>query len=249
MRAVRGHPDPERSPALGAVLGTVIDHGHRSASMEPDGAVPASDGLGPKQSVEVSPAPVGGVDGPTPHRRWVTTAAACDDRVVESALQLVVALARATVDSADGVSVSLRREGRLATVAASDRTVSDMDADQYVTGEGPCVDASADGRWFHVASLDDETRWPAFTPRARALGISAILSAPLLARDGPVGALNMYSRTTSGFAPEDQRLASVFATAASIIVTNAAVDATDDRRSTGSGSDGEPGRSSVRLGT
>lgn len=156
------------------------------------------------------------------------TAIPADNDVVDSVLRLVVALARATVGGADGVSVSLRRHGRLATVAASDQTISDMDADQYATGEGPCVDASVEGRWFHVESLDTETRWPAFTPKARALGINAILSSPLRARELPVGALNIYSRSTAAFTPTDQELAALFATEASAILADAGWDATHD---------------------
>ena len=155
------------------------------------------------------------------------TAIPADTDVVDSILRLVVALARATVGGADGVSVTLRRHGHLATVAASDQTISDMDVSQYATGEGPCVDVSGQGRWFHAESLDTETRWPAFTPRALALGINAILSSPLLAEDRPVGALNIYSRTSMAFAPKDQELASVFAAEASLVLTSAGVDVTD----------------------
>ena len=117
-----------------------------------------------------------------------------DPDVVDGALRLVVDLAQVSVRGADGVSVSLRRNGVLSTVAASDRTIMAMDADQYATGEGPCVDASVKGHWFHAESLDVETRWPSFTPQARDLGIQAILSSPLRAVEQPVGALNIYSR-------------------------------------------------------
>jgi hypothetical protein len=106
---------------------------------------------------------------------------ASDSGVVDGALRLVVALARAAVGGADGVSVSLRRHGHLTTVAASDRTIEEMDASQYATGQGPCVDASLEGQRFYSEALDVEQRWPSFTPRARALGINAILSSPLLA--------------------------------------------------------------------
>ena len=170
--------------------------------------------------------------GPAPHNLAqhvrTLTAIPADNDVIDRALQLVVALASATVGGADGVSVSLRRNGRLATVAASDQTISNMDADQYTTGEGPCVDASVEGRWFHVEALADEQRWPAFIPRARALGINAILSSPLLARDRPVGALNIYSRTAAVFTPEDQRLAALFASEASTILADARLEVADD---------------------
>jgi anti-anti-sigma factor len=195
---------------------------------------PSHGHLGPEQSTSPEP-PSNAATTPlhvgdvalAQHLRTVTAIPA-DNDVVDGALRLVVALARETVGGADGVSVSLRRHGRLATVAASDQTISDMDANQYATGEGPCVDASEKGRWFHVESLDRETRWPAFTPKAQALGINAILSSPLLANDRPVGALNIYSRAVAAFAPDDQKLAAIFAAQASTILTDAGVDITDD---------------------
>jgi anti-anti-sigma factor len=171
--------------------------------------------------------------GPDPlvHGLHDATSLPTTDDVVDGSLRLMVALARATVGGADGVSVSLRRHGRLSTVAASDQTVLEMDAQQYATGEGPCVDASVEGRWFHVESLDTETRWPTFVPQARALGINAILSSPLLASTVPVGSINIYSRTASAFDAEDQRLATVFATEASAVLTDAGLDLSDEERS------------------
>lgn len=129
------------------------------------------------------------------------------EAAVDAALRLVVALARDTVEGADGASVSLRRSGVLSTVAATDQTVLDMDAGQYTTGQGPCVDAANEGRGFHAPSLDTEVRWPDFVPRARTLGIGAILSSPLFSRDQPCGALNIYARNPGAFALRDQALA------------------------------------------
>lgn len=151
--------------------------------------------------------------------------------VVDGGLRLVVALTQASVEGADGVSVSLQRHGRLTTVAATDQTILDMDARQYATGEGPCVDASVEGHWFHAESLDDESRWPAFTPKAQRLGINAILSNPLLAENGPVGALNIYSRTAAAFSSKEQALASTFASEASILLQAGGVDVSDERLS------------------
>jgi transcriptional regulator with GAF, ATPase, and Fis domain len=155
------------------------------------------------------------------------TAIPADPDVVDGALRLVVELARALVEGADGVSVSLRRHGRLSTVAASDQTVMAMDADQYATGEGPCVDASLKGRWYHAQSLDTETRWPAFTPQARGLGIKAILSTPLMAFEEPVGALNIYSHHAAAFDVKAQAAAAVFAKKASVILSDAGAGASD----------------------
>lgn len=158
--------------------------------------------------------------------RQLTAIPAAQD-VVDSAVRLVVSVARATIGGADGVSVTLNREGRLRTVAASDKTVAAMDADQYATGEGPCVEAAMTGEPSHAESLQDESRWPAFTPRALGLGINAILSAPLLAGGRPAGALNIYSRAANAFAEAEQQLASSFATHATTILTDAGVGIAD----------------------
>jgi anti-anti-sigma factor len=169
---------------------------------------------------------------PAPARSASGTVSALptDDDLIDASLRMVVELARATVPGADGVSVSLRRHGRLAT-AATDQTVLDMDAQQYSTGEGPCVDASNQGRWFHTHSLRAEVRWPAFTPRAMALGIRSILSSPLEAWGRPVGALNIYSHRPLAFATGDQQLAMKFAVEVSALLTDAGLDASDDERS------------------
>ena len=163
---------------------------------------------------------------PTSSFRQFTAIPAARD-VVDSALRLVVSLARATIDGADGVSVTLNRQGRLTTVAASDKVVAAMDADQYETGEGPCVHAAVTGNRAHSESLRDESRWPAFTPRAVRSGINAIMSTPLLAAGLPAGALNIYSRTPNTFAEAEQELASSFAAHATTILTDAGVGIAD----------------------
>lgn len=192
---------------------------------------PVLERLGPEESLEAPGVLAKLTMGDLTSRSRHVTAIPAGHDVVEGALRLVVALAQAAVAGADGVSVSLQRHGRLATVAATDQTVLDMDADQYATGEGPCVDASVQGRWFHTESLDQETRWPAFTPRARELGIEAILSSPLVVEERPVGALNIYSRTAAAFSDKDQELAAIFASEASIILRGAGADVSDDQLS------------------
>lgn len=149
--------------------------------------------------------------------------------VLRAALDLVVVLARATVVGADGVSVSLAGDGGLITVASSDDTVEAMDADQYVTGEGPCLTAAAEGHRVEVESVDVETRWPAFTPRARERGINAILSNPLRAGTRPTGALNIYSRTPNAFGRDGRELATLFADQASIVLMHASDDLAQDK--------------------
>lgn len=149
--------------------------------------------------------------------------------VVDAALRLVTALVRATLEGADGASVSLTRHGKLGTVAATDETILQMDRDQYATGEGPCVSAATEGHWFHVESLDGEARWPQFVPRAIEGGIHSILSTPLLSSTRPVGALNIYSLKDHAFGQRDQELAAIFASEASTILAESHVEAVADQ--------------------
>ncbi|MDQ3107406.1 MAG: GAF and ANTAR domain-containing protein, partial [Actinomycetota bacterium] len=179
--------------------------------------------LGPEEVVGDGSLDVGD-SGPHDAGLRGVAAIPASSQVIDGALRLVVRLAAATVGGADGVSVSLERHGQLTTVAASDETILQMDHDQYATGQGPCVAAAREGHWFHVESLDDETRWPDFTPRAIAGGIHSILSTPLLAATGPVGALNIYSKRNKAFGGAEQDLAALFATQASGILIDAGAD-------------------------
>jgi GAF domain-containing protein len=148
--------------------------------------------------------------------------------VVDAALRLITSLAEATVDNADGVSVTLERHGQLMTVAASNDAVMTMDRHQYETGEGPCLDAKTEGRWFYIESLADETRWPRFVPLALDQGINSILSSPLMTKQRPQGALNIYSSKERAFGTHEQELAALFAAQASEILTTADSDVTDE---------------------
>lgn len=149
------------------------------------------------------------------------------NEVVDGALDLVTELALATVAGADGVSVSLRRRGTISTVASSNETIERMDRHQYETGQGPCLAAAAEGSWYHVESLSEERRWPAFTPLALDQGIASILSSPLIASGQPVGALNIYSNVEGAFGPNEQEVAGRLAEQASRILAGARVAGAD----------------------
>lgn len=145
------------------------------------------------------------------------------ERILDAALRLVTGLASTTLVGAQGVSVSLHRDGRFTTVAATDETVSRMDDHQYATGEGPCLSAAAEGRPILVPSLPEEERWPAFVPRALEEGITSILSSPLVVGGRAVGALNVYADGSSAFGVREQELAALFASEASGLLADVAV--------------------------
>jgi len=152
--------------------------------------------------------------------------------VLDAALVTVVTVCQAVIGHADGVSITLPRDGRYTTVAASNDVVLAMDHDQYDTGQGPCLDAARHGERFHIDSLGAEDRWSEFVPRARARGIESVLSSPLLAAGAAHGALNIYSSTVGAFAVHEKQWADDFALRASGVLT-AARQALPSERLTG----------------
>ncbi len=142
--------------------------------------------------------------------------------VLDAALKLVVVMSQSVMTGADGVSITLPRQGQLRTVAASNDVVLQMDHDQYDTNQGPCLDAATHGELFNSTALKSEQRWPQFVPRARARGIESIMSTPLMAGDRPLGALNVYSRAPDALASHEQQWAIQFAQQASqvLLATN-----------------------------
>lgn len=152
---------------------------------------------------------------------------------LDATLLMVTGLANDTVEGADGVSITLRRTGRMTTVAATDATVVQMDDHQYDTDQGPCLSAASEGISFLVESLDEERRWPAFVPRALELGITSVLSTPLVVADGAVGALNVYS-SSRHFGRHEQQICALFADAASGLLAGASPvdEAVDDQLAT-----------------
>lgn len=134
-----------------------------------------------------------------------------DRDVVRAALLLVVALAQTAVNGADRVTVSLAPHGALAAVVALDPEIAVLDRDQYDVGEGPCLDAAEFADRFHVRATATEHRWPKFVPLARDRGVNSILSTPLRAVAGAVGALNMYSYRDNAFSEGDEQTAELLA--------------------------------------
>jgi anti-anti-sigma factor len=152
--------------------------------------------------------------------------------VLDASLKLVVVMSKSVIKGADGVSITLPRDGRLRTVAASNDVVLQMDHDQYDTGQGPCLDAATHGELFSSTALASEDRWPLFVPRARARGIESIMSTPVMCADHTLGALNVYSSAPEALASHEQEWATQFAReaanvllAANPTVTAASVDA------------------------
>lgn len=143
-------------------------------------------------------------------------------------LERIAVAAVQVVGPADVASVTLvDSSGQPHTPAASSPVGLRLDALQYSTGEGPCLEvattlAPAKGS----GDLSSSTQWPTFGPAAAAEGYLAVLAVglshtlqPVGRSAPPFGALNLYSREPEAFSADDQNLAVMLAAFAGAAVT------------------------------
>ncbi|HYX44850.1 MAG TPA: GAF domain-containing protein, partial [Acidimicrobiales bacterium] len=143
------------------------------------------------------------------------------DATLRDTLRRVSELACAAVPSADMVGITMLVEGRPRTAVSTDETGPAVDAAQYETGVGPCLDAFRHQQVFRIDDMDKDHQWPPFSEAAGAHGIQSSVSVPLLARHEGVGAVNFYSRSRAAFSDEDVEVGLQFATHAAIVLANA----------------------------
>lgn len=106
-----------------------------------------------------------------------------------------------------------------ATVAASDETAAQLAEVQYAVGEGPCLEALANGQEVHVRDQQTDQRWVHYRSAALGLGVQSSLSLPFSVEGSPAGALNLYDREgPDGFDAAAQKRAQVFAVQAATAV-------------------------------
>jgi GAF domain-containing protein len=113
------------------------------------------------------------------------------NRSLDDVRGTVVDIAKNALPGLPEVSITLIAEEPL-TVASSGQLASDLDAQQYGGGHGPCLDAIRLGQVVTVVDTRQEMRWPDFLPHAREAGVVASVSVPLPIENGHVASLNIY---------------------------------------------------------
>ena len=146
-----------------------------------------------------------------------------DQGGLETLTQRVTTLAVSALPGCDYAGLSLATNGRVTTAAATNELVGKVDAAQYDTGEGPCLQAMRDGVIFRIPSMKDDERFPRWAPRAREAGVLSSLSVPLEVKGDTIGALNLYSRSEGGFRAEDEPLGRMLAGQAAVALLNGRV--------------------------
>ena len=122
----------------------------------------------------------------------------------------IALIATETIPGCDLVTITCLREGKPFTPAFTDKKALALDEAQYRANDGPCLAAIAHRGLEHVTVGSDD-RWPVFVAAAAERGVIASLSVPLGNDERVIGALNLYSETTTRYADEALRLACLFA--------------------------------------
>jgi GAF domain-containing protein len=120
-----------------------------------------------------------------------------------------VGIALMTADGPSGV-----------VLAATDERARLLEELQFALGEGPCVEASLDGRPVLEPDLVEvgSPRWPKFAEAATAAGVHAVFAFPLRVGAIRVGVLDLYRDTPGRLTGPDVAEALAFADAATEVV-------------------------------
>ncbi len=139
---------------------------------------------------------------------------------LDEALARVVHAAVAVIPGCDHAAISLIEKRKITTPSASDDVPLLVDAIQYESGQGPCLDAIREHKMFQTDDLATETRWPDFAKRAaEETGVRSMLSFRLFVREDTMGALNLYSKEIAAFDQESCTIGAVFAAYAAVAMS------------------------------
>lgn len=124
--------------------------------------------------------------------------------------------------SADGAGVLRHHRSGDTAKASTDPRIDEAQQLQLDLDQGPCRDALVDDApdvvW--TADLEHETRWPDWTPRARAMGYRSVLSMGLRTTGRRFGSLNVYSSRPDAFDVDDRTVAALMAQHASLALAS-----------------------------
>jgi len=87
--------------------------------------------------------------------------------------------------------------------SASDEVLRQIESLQIEVGEGPCIAAFRSGRQVLIPDLGSDRRFPRFCRRARAAGLGAVFTFPMIVEGMPIGALDVYQDIPGPLDPDD----------------------------------------------
>ncbi|MGW5671291.1 GAF and ANTAR domain-containing protein [Micromonospora sp. NPDC003776] len=135
----------------------------------------------------------------------------------DEALRQLVRIARDAVPEVDSCGFTALRAGEPAGVAASDPGRAELD-DLRHGPDTPALTAIRRRDMTTAPDLDHESRWPAWTARARAAGVHGVISAPVDVDEQVIGAINLYAGAPDLLTPRHQLTAMLLAEHAGLLL-------------------------------
>jgi GAF domain-containing protein len=161
------------------------------------------------------------------HQQLVRTLVELADTLIDDydVVDLLYLLTERCVDvleaAAAGVLVQ-DRERDLDVVAASSHEMRVLELFEVQAREGPCWEAFVTGEPVSETDVAGQAqRWPAFAPRAAALGYGSVHAEPLRLRGDRIGALNVFREERRAFNDEERLAAAGLADMAAIGILHA----------------------------
>ncbi|MFB9546802.1 GAF and ANTAR domain-containing protein [Micromonospora sagamiensis] len=145
------------------------------------------------------------------------TAVLLDTTDFDEALTRLVTVARDAVPGVTWCGFTALRAGEPAGVASSDPRLAELD-DLGHGPESPAMSAVHRREMVLSADLATEERWPAWTARARALGVRGVLAAPVDVDDHVIGVLNLYADRPDALTARRQLTAMLLAEHAGLLL-------------------------------
>jgi GAF domain-containing protein len=121
----------------------------------------------------------------------------------QDTLNRAVGLATELVEGCDIAGVSVVHKTCIDTPSATDEKLRLIDEVQFAMQQGPCLDALREHETVTSNDLGSDQRWPEWGPRMAEAGVHSCLCFRLFTSGDTLGALNLYSHRTHGFASDD----------------------------------------------
>ena len=139
---------------------------------------------------------------------------------------VLLQVAQATVNAMPGAEMAGitmgSEDGTPVTGVFTDPESPEIDAAQYESGNGPCLDAWRTKRVIRVDDMSSaHERYPEFSTVALAHRVRSTLSLPLVAGEQGIGALNLYAGQPGSFSSEDEQIGMELASTAAVVLANA----------------------------
>jgi GAF domain-containing protein len=145
------------------------------------------------------------------------------EQPLSATLERVAEVAKQTIPGAADVSVTLLRDGKVASAAFTGALSAQLDERQYEAGFGPCMDAATSGTTITIDDTAHSPHYPDFARAAARHGVRHTMSIGLPVQHQTIGALNVYGTDDTPFDEAKQELATAFASYAAVAVANAGV--------------------------